>query len=369
MSMIEPADFQGKILAWYRKNRRRMPWRETPNPYYTWISEIMLQQTRVDVVIPYFHRFIEAFPGVEALADSKEDEVLKLWEGLGYYQRGRNLRKAAIQIMEEYGGEIPHKAEELKSLKGIGDYTAGAIASIAFGQRVAAVDGNVERVMARYLCDRQDLRSSGTKKRITEKVNHLLPEEHLSEFNQGLIELGALVCTPGKKPKCGQCPLRDSCCALSSGEVDQLPYKSRKKKPKREKRTVLIIQMGEFYYLEKNINAGLLQGMWGFPNLKGHLNVGEIGKVLEEEFNIRTTPSSIEFLGSAEAVFSHRIWEMQGYYVLLTETPAGKVNEDTEEGEGTWATEEDLFNRYTIASAYKAFKNYIRRTGNEELQF
>ncbi len=366
--MINPVDFQQKLLCWYRENRRKMPWREIENPYYTWISEIMLQQTRVDVVIPYFYRFIEAFPGIEELANSREEEVLKLWEGLGYYQRGKNLRLAAIQIVEHYGGEIPRKAEDLITLKGIGDYTSGAIASIAFGEKVAAVDGNVERVIARYLCDKKDLRSSGTKKRIKEKVNHFLPEEHLSEFNQGLIELGALICTPGKNPKCLECPLRESCCAYRKGDVDKIPYKSKKTKPKREKRTILIIQKGDFYYIKKRMKKGLLEGMWEFPNLEGHLNRKEIQQAVKDELSISEAPPSVEFIGRVEAIFSHRIWEMEGYFIKFPEDLTTVLKEESEQKKRAWATKDDLDKNYTIASAYKHFKKYIGRSEKDEVQ-
>ena len=195
------------LIAWYRQNKRDLPWRATADPYRIWVSEIMLQQTRVEAVKPYYERFLSELPGVRELADVPEERLLKLWEGLGYYNRARNMQKAARQIVEDYGGRFPVTYEEIRNLKGIGNYTAGAIASFAYGILKPAVDGNVLRVISRVTADGSDIMKPSTKSRIEKKLEEAIPDGAACDFNQGLIELGAIVCVPNGRPKCGECPL------------------------------------------------------------------------------------------------------------------------------------------------------------------
>jgi A/G-specific adenine glycosylase len=217
-----------KILTWFDQNRRPMPWREQPLPYYVWISEIMAQQTRIDTVIGYFDRFIRSFPTIDALAAASEEEVLKLWQGLGYYSRARNIHKVARILVQEYNGNLPSSYDELLALPGIGPYTAGAIASIAFGQQALAIDGNVNRVIARLHGIDEDLSSRSAQRQIEQYVLELLSQERPGDFNQALMEIGALVCIPNGAPKCAECPLQDSCVAFQNHLTDVIPRKKKK---------------------------------------------------------------------------------------------------------------------------------------------
>ena len=229
-----------KLLKWYDQNARILPWRENPQPYRVWVSEIMLQQTRVEAVKPYFERFLKALPTVEDLAQAPEEQLLKLWEGLGYYNRVRNLQRGARAVMTEHGGVIPASFEALKKLPGIGDYTAGAIGSIAFQIPVPAVDGNVLRVISRVLYRRDNILDAKVKRRIEGEIKEILPER-TGDFNQSLMELGATVCLPNGAPKCNECPLQELCRAHLVGDEESLPVKTKAKKRKIEQRTVFLL--------------------------------------------------------------------------------------------------------------------------------
>lgn len=222
------------LLNWYDSHARILPWRESPTAYRVWISEIMLQQTRVEAVKPYFERFIKELPEVKALALASEEQLIKLWEGLGYYNRVRNLQKAAQTIMEHYKGEIPDSYEKLLELSGIGEYTAGAIASIAFGKTVPAVDGNVLRVYTRLTANKEDITKTAVKKEIAKQIKNILPQKRTGDFNQSLMELGATICLPNGLPKCEQCPLKDLCEAKKRDLMQHIPVKTPKRKRKKE---------------------------------------------------------------------------------------------------------------------------------------
>ncbi len=241
----------GPLLSWYKGHARMLPWRERPEPYRVWISEIMLQQTRVEAVKPYFARFMEAFPDVKALAEADDERLLKVWEGLGYYNRARNLKKAAGIMAESYGGQLPPSYEELMKLPGIGSYTAGAIASIAYGIRVPAVDGNVLRVISRILASREDILKASVKKKTEKDLMETMPEDRAGEFNQGLMEIGAMVCVPNGQPRCGQCPFSSLCLARKHGLLDSIPYKAQKKPRRVEERTVLLLEYDHEIAIEK----------------------------------------------------------------------------------------------------------------------
>lgn len=264
------------LLEWYQKNKRTLPWRDKNNAYYTWVSEIMLQQTRVEAVKPYFERFIKELPNPEALAKCPEKKLMKLWEGLGYYNRVRNMQKAAAEIVEKYGGQLPADYKELLSLPGIGSYTAGAIASIAYQIPVSAVDGNVLRVVSRITLNEEDIMKQSVRKKIEEQLNEIIPESEAGDFNQALMELGAVVCIPNDVAKCEECPLRRMCGAYSLGKVMELPVKAKKKERRIEERTVIVIQDGEKVAIRKREAKGLLAGLYELPNIKGHLKAEEV---------------------------------------------------------------------------------------------
>ena len=256
------------LLEWYDKNKRTLPWRDKNNAYYTWVSEIMLQQTRVEAVKPYFRRFIQELPDVASLAAAPEERIVKLWEGLGYYSRVRNMQKAAIQVMEEYNGKIPEDFETLLSLKGIGRYTAGAISSIAYGHKVPAVDGNVLRVYSRLTESREDIMKQSVRKSVENQLKEIMPEDRPGDFNQAMMEIGAVVCVPNGKAKCGECPLGSFCLARKHGTVEELPVKAPKKARKIENRTVLVIQDGAATAIRRRPPEGLLAGLYEIPNVE-----------------------------------------------------------------------------------------------------
>ena len=302
------------LLAWYEAHARVLPWREDPEPYRVWISEIMLQQTRVEAVKPYFERFMEALPDAAALASVEDDRLMKLWEGLGYYNRARNLKKAAIEIQERFGGRMPSEYEDLLSLPGIGSYTAGAIASIAFGRPVPAVDGNVLRVISRVTASREDILKASTKRWMEEELRRTMPQDAASAFNQGLIEIGAIVCVPNGPPKCGACPLASICLARKQDLIGEIPVKTPPKKRRLEERTVLILEHAGQVGLRKREDTGLLASLYELPNVEGYLKPEE----LAEAFGLsQAGVAQVEALPAAKHIFSHVEWHMKGYRVTL----------------------------------------------------
>lgn len=307
------------LLQWYEKNRRILPWRENPVPYYVWISEIMLQQTRVEAVKPYFARFIGKLPDISALAQVEEEVLLKLWEGLGYYNRARNLQKAARIIVEQYGGEMPSDYEKLLELPGIGSYTAGAIASIAFGSCVPAVDGNVLRVLARMMADDRDILKQSVKKSVEELLLKSMPEAEPAAFNQAMMEIGAMVCLPNGEPKCEGCPLASFCLAHEQGNELSYPVKKAKKVRRIEERTVLIVHENcggtEKFAIEKRPEEGLLAGLYEFPNLEGKLTEKEAFACVEKWGYV---VERVQSLAPAKHIFSHVEWHMCGYEMWIS---------------------------------------------------
>lgn len=342
------------LLKWYDNGRRILPWRENPRPYYVWLSEIMLQQTRVEAVKPYFDNFIIHAPDIRALAEMEEDKLVKLWEGLGYYNRARNLQKAARIIMEEYGGTMPSEYEILLKLPGIGSYTAGAIASIAYGKAVPAVDGNVLRVLARLRLDGDDILSQKTKSRVEKELLEFISKDRPGDFNQALMELGAMVCLPNGEPKCNECPWETICQAHRFGKTSEYPKKKGKKARKIEEKTILVIQDGEKAAFRKRPKKGLLAGLYEFPMLEGHRTEEEVLKALNE---IGLKVLHIKSIGGAKHIFSHKEWHMIGYAVRVDEL---------ENPEGAGALQDWLFidkhearEKYPIPSAYAAYAEYL----------
>lgn len=346
------------LVEWYRQNKRDLPWRHHVNAYHVWVSEIMLQQTRVEAVKPFYKRFLDALPTVRGLAEAKEDDLLKLWEGLGYYNRVRNMQKAAQQIMEEYGGEFPHTYEEIRSLTGIGNYTAGAISSFAFGIPKPAVDGNVLRVISRILASEEDIMKQSVRTKIEEALEKVIPPDCPSDFNQALIELGAIVCVPNGEPKCEICPVSHLCRAREQGRQMQLPVKKKSKARRIENRTVLIFQDGDAVAIHKRPAKGLLAGLYEFPNLPGHLTMDE---VLAYSKTIGLTPIHIKPLQDAKHIFSHVEWHMTAYAVRVDELEKNCT------APMLFARPEEIQQTYSIPSAFEAYTAYVNiRLGQEK---
>ena len=339
------------MLAWYQQNKRDLPWRRTKEPYRIWLSEIMLQQTRVEAVKPYYARFLDVCPTLEALSELPEEQLMKLWEGLGYYSRARNLQKAACTVMSDFNGEIPHTYEELRRLSGIGEYTAGAIASIAFGQRVPAIDGNVLRVLARLMGSREDIAEPKTKSSWREQRLPLIPEA-AGDFNQALIELGATVCVPNGEAKCAECPMSPYCIACREGLTDEIPVRSAKKPRRIEKKTVLLIRDGDRTALCKRPPKGLLAGLWELPNRDGHLSEGALIDFIR---SIGFEPLRVERIEDAKHIFTHIEWHMIAYSVRIAPEFDG-----WHDGSGMFLVKnEDLHAHYAIPSAFSAYVKYL----------
>ncbi len=310
MNKERGSEITRKLIFWYDENRRELPWRDTKDPYLIWVSEIMAQQTRIDTLIPYYNRFVKKFPTVLSLATAKEEEVLKLWEGLGYYSRARNMKKAAEKIIMEWKGHFPDTFKELLSLPGIGEYTAGAILSIAFDIQVAAVDGNVLRVFSRLENSGADIAGKEAKQLATHFVRKIMPVERTGTFTQALMELGALICTP-QNPSCDSCPVLSYCKAYQMGTQNVLPYKSRKEKRRVEQKMVLIIENEKGEILMRERTEKLLYHLWEFYLLDEWLKDEEIKSHL---LAFGYTATKLSGLGETKHLFTHLTWEMRGYH-------------------------------------------------------
>ncbi len=351
--LVEP------LLEWYEGHARVLPWREEPTPYCVWVSEIMLQQTRVEAVKPYFERFMKALPDLHALAVCPEEELLKLWEGLGYYNRVKNLQIAARQVEEFYGGELPQNYEELLKLKGIGHYTAGAILSIAYEIPAPAVDGNVFRVLTRVSTDDHDILKASFRTEVEECLLPVLPVHHARAFTQALMELGATVCVPNGEPHCAACPWEAFCMAHKKGEEEAYPVKSKAKPRRMEERTILVIRDGDSVVLQKRPEKGLLSGMYEFPGLEGKQ---DRETVLSYVKALGLAPLHVKELQTAKHIFSHVEWHMIGYMIRVEElekVPEGLILADAQTAE----------QKYAIPSAYRAYTEYMNiRLGNEKYE-
>lgn len=328
-----------RIADWDASVRRDLPWRRSPTPYHVWISEIMLQQTRIEAVIPYYERFLAALPDVAALAAVDDDRLMKLWEGLGYYSRARNLKKAAQQVIERFGGALPATVEELRSLPGIGDYTAGAIASLAFHKPEPAVDGNVLRVLSRLLASKDDVMSPAVRKSVTTQLRDVYPSgERAALLTEGLMELGETVCIPNGEPLCDACPAAALCRARAAGDPTQYPVRSAPKARRIEERTVLLLRCGGKYAIRRREEKGLLAGLWEFPSLSGALDERQIAALFPVALSIAPC-------GSAKHIFTHVEWHMTGWRVELPEEAPGYV----------WETAETIRTAYSVPTALKYY--------------
>lgn len=351
-----------QIIKWFKANGRVLPWRETTNPYYILVSEIMLQQTQVSTVIPYYLRFIERLPTLEALALATEEELHTLWEGLGYYSRVRRLQQLAAIVVAKYDGKLPSVKEELISLPGIGPYTCGAVLSFAFHQQHAALDGNVKRVLARVLADDADIMKQSSSNRLTSVLEQILPEE-IYPFNQGLIELGALICKP-KNPLCEDCPINNNCKARELGIVDQLPVKTKKAKQKiMLVPVIIIVSQGDLLFVKRR-SSGLLSNQWGLPmiekNISKDLMPREICDYLSDEFGIEGE-ISLQNIGHVKHVFSHIIWE-QEIYIATSNQMKEQINV-VEQPVTVWSNSKDI----PIPTAFKkAIEVYMNERGTYE---
>lgn len=380
--LIEP------LLSWFGENARKLPWREEVTPYRVWVSEIMLQQTRVEAVKPFFERFMKRLPDVKSLAECPEEELLKLWEGLGYYNRVRNMQKAAIQVMEKYNGELPADYEKLLKLKGIGSYTAGAIASIAYSIPVPAVDGNVLRILTRVSADDTDIMKQSFRTETERLLREMMGNEALFQaelsgmFNQALMELGATVCVPNGAPSCEVCPWNSFCKARIEDKIAKLPVKSKAKERRIEERTVFVIRDGERVAIRKRPKKGLLAGLYELPNVEGAYTQEEALLLVKE---MGLSPIRIQPLEEAKHIFSHIEWHMKGYAILVEEiaeesTREMKAEERPETGEKTAETKKaepgenklifveaaDSEEKYAIPAAFAAYAGYMNiKIGNE----
>ena len=334
------------LLEWYRDNARTLPWREDPTPYHVWVSEIMLQQTRVAAVLDYYARFMAELPDVAALAEVPEGRLMKLWQGLGYYSRARNLQAAARQIMEEYGGVFPSQYDQVRALKGVGDYTAGAICSIAFKQPVPAVDGNVLRVVTRINGDQRDITAQATKRAIADQLSPIIPLHAPDKFTQAMMELGATVCLPNGAPQCQRCPARDFCVACAQDSWSRIPVKAPKRPRRIEERTVWLLVHENRVALRQRPPKGLLAGLWEFPNeLEGQLPPEWTGDMPQGHFG-----------GVARHIFSHVEWHLTAQVVRLEEDqlPPGWV----------WCTWQELTDIYAVPNAFSGVMDVVK----EEIQ-
>ncbi|MCD8398412.1 MAG: A/G-specific adenine glycosylase [Lachnospiraceae bacterium] len=367
---------QKPLVSWFEENARVLPWREHPFPvsgrtvgaerseqspamkpdraYAVWVSEIMLQQTRVEAVKPYYLRFMDALPDIGALAECPEDALLKLWEGLGYYSRVRNMQKAAIVVMEKYNGRLPVKYEELLTLPGIGSYTAGAIASIAYGQAVPAVDGNVLRVMTRITENAEDISKQAVKKSVEDALREVMPQACPGTFNQALMELGALICVPNGAPLCEECPVRHLCRANLDGRQMEYPVKAAKKPRRVEERTVLVIRDSTHAAIDRRPAHGLLAGLYELPNYLGHLTQEEVA---ERMAGNGFSTLQIWPLPEAKHIFSHVEWHMCGYFVLVEDMEKPQENQGKEQL--IFVEPKTIRENYSIPSAFAAYQRYF----------
>ncbi len=336
-----PPALPGLLLPWYEAQKRTLPWREDRDAYHIWISEIMLQQTRVEAVKGYYARFLAELPNVQALAACDDQKLHKLWEGLGYYSRVRNLKKAAQVIVSQYGGVFPRDYGAVLALPGIGEYTAGAICSIAFGQPTPAVDGNVLRVCARLTDDASPIDLSQTKQKVRTALAAIYPPS-AGEFTQSLMELGATLCGPNHPPQCGQCPCREICAACQNGTAPTLPVRSPRREKRQEDRTVLILRCGQRYALHRRENTGLLAGLWEFPNLAGKLELEEAMEAAREMgVPIRGPERRVE----RKHIFTHIQWNLRGYYLEAAQCG----------GDFAWLTQEEIRTQAALPTAFRQF--------------
>ena len=336
-----PAQLPQVLLPWYEEKKRSLPWRQDRDPYHIWISEIMLQQTRVEAVKGYYTRFLSVLPDIPALAACDDDTLHKLWEGLGYYSRVRNLKKAAQKITRDFGGTFPENYADVRRLPGIGPYTAGAVCSIAFNQPTPAVDGNVLRLVSRLWDDETPIDTPEMKARVTEALAAIYPRD-ASAFTQALMELGATVCGPNRAPECACCPCAGFCLGYAHGTAQALPKKLPKKGKRQEEKTVFILSCDGTFALRKRPGKGLLAGLWEFPNTTGLLEPQE---ALETLSGWGLKPVQLEKSIGRKHIFTHIVWEMRGIYAQVREKTS----------EFVWMSPEEINTHAALPTAFRLF--------------
>lgn len=337
----------GTLLPWFDENRRELPWRQDKQPYHIWLSEIMLQQTRVEAVRGYYARFLEELPTIESLSKCDDEKLHKLWEGLGYYSRVRNLKKAAQEIMTTYDGRFPSNYDDILSLPGIGEYTAGAVCSIAFDQKKAAVDGNVLRVYTRLMNDDTPIDRPDFKTKVRRELEVVYPDR-AGDFTQALMELGATLCGPNWMPRCEECPCRGFCRAHQAGVAERLPVKLPKKEKRQENRTVFILECDGEFALEKRPDNGLLASLWQFPNVEGTLDApSALAQVEKWEMPVKDIRRQLE----RKHIFTHIVWNMRGFCL--------KVAEKSEKF--SWFTAEEIAENAALPTAFRQFWEAVER--------
>jgi len=345
--MHDRGEWVYELTAWYRVNKRLLPWRESTDPYRIWISEIMLQQTRIEAVMGYYNRFMEAFPNVQVLAAAPEEHVLKQWEGLGYYSRARNLHKAARIIDREYGGQFPEEYELIRKLPGIGEYTAGAIGAIAFGLPVTAIDGNVMRVVSRIYALEEDILQSSARKRVKAILESVYPEQEASNFVQGLMELGERICIPGI-PRCGDCPIKEECLALRQGRVEELPVRKKKEAQRIQVRLVAIIWKDGRLLLHRRPAGGVLAGLWEYPGADA-VPTMDFAATFAAQLGLQVRQQ--EQILKTHHVFTHIRWDMEVY--------AAELSGDISGGEFGWFTPDQIRKDVMMPTAFKKISQVL----------
>lgn len=343
-----------RLLKWYDVHARKLPWRGIRDPYRTWVSETMLQQTRVETVLSYYERFLQRFPTVQALAEAPEADVLKMWEGLGYYRRARNLHRGAQQVMQEFGGSIPDTVDVLRKIHGVGDYTAGAIASIAYDVPTPAVDGNVIRVVSRLCGIRENVGVPSVKRQMTAAAAALVPAQRPGDFNQALMDLGSRICVPGT-PSCEQCPLAEVCDACRAGDAEDLPVLPRKNPPRSIDYDLCLIFSGEKVLMRQRTET-MLQGLWIYPMLEEHHDADALPELIRRKLGL--TVADVRAAGDARHIFTHQIWQMKLYTV--------QVDEDASAPEGWCFVTLPEMNDLTLPTAIKAAAKIVRDTLAQE---
>ena len=342
-------EFAGRVVTWFRKNGRILPWRVGRDPYRIWISEIMLQQTRIEAVIPYYHRFLEELPSLSELAVCDSDRLMKLWEGLGYYSRARNLKRAAEAAVEKFGGTLPRDAALLRSLPGIGEYTAGAISSIAFGLPEPAVDGNVLRVVARVTADPRDVLLASTKKDVTEALRLIYPTgQAAGDLTEGIMELGERVCLPNGTPLCESCPLKELCLSRKENLWEAIPYRAPKAQRRIVPMTVFLLEKDGGFALRRRGETGLLAGLWEFYSVERALTKRELPEYLAP---LGADMASLTDLGKKKHVFTHVEWHMHAYRVRVSSLPQGFSLHGAEE----------IGDSLALPTAFKPFYEKIKK--------
>ncbi len=347
--MNQTQAFHTILLDWYDNNKRDLPWRKSISPYHIWLSEIMLQQTRVEAVTGYYERFLQTFPDIASLAKGKEDVYMKLWEGLGYYSRVKNLHRGAVQVVDQYGGKLPERYLDLLHIAGIGPYTAAAIASMAFGQKIPSIDGNLLRVFARLSVYAKNIKEKEAKDAAFQYFLERMPADRPGDFNQALMDLGATVCLANGVPLCAKCPLRDNCLAFEEGNMLDYPNMPKKKKRAIEKLTVFFLHDRQRAALRKRPDNGLLAGLYEFPNVSQKLTIKEAKQHIED---LGIVVKNIRKLSPSKHVFTHKEWHMQAYdmEVDFTNNKPGYL----------LCNMRVILENYSIPSAFRAYKEYMQ---------